>query len=152
MALRLYLDSKQIADRNSVINLNDIWFQNHIKDISFGENEQNIVKSIDGVTYAGNNKFNSKFMKGTLVDASELSTGCKTALNIATFQSKIFNIAECGDNALQLIMNMKSGNAYIDYFFMTDEFQNDIDVIINNEVHTIYNNDELDDLLEAVRE
>ena len=149
MALSLYIGI--VKPNNDTVQLNDIWFQNHVRDIRFGKTEQKIVETIDKVKYAGNRKFKSKFMKGTLVDSSELSTGCKTALNIFTFPDKIFNLAECGENALQVIMNMKHGKAYMNYAFLTDGFNNQIDVIINGETKRINNNQELEFLLEEAR-
>ncbi len=149
MALTLYLGSEQIKENKGIVALNDIWFQNHIKEIRFGKEEREIVKEIDKVDYAKDGRFKSKFMEGTLIDSSELSTGCKTALNIYSFPDNIFNLAECGDNALQLIVNLKRGKAYIDYRFMTDDFTNTIEVVIDNKEYVIGSNYELDDLMEG---
>ncbi len=147
MALTLYIGSKQIE--SNIVKLNDVWFQNHIKEIKYGKTEKAIVEYIDNVKYAKDGKFKSKFIKDTLIDSLELSTGCKTALNIFTFPEKVFNLAECGNNALQLIMHMKKGKAYIDYRFMTDKFDNEIIVYVNNKKYTINTNIELDKLMEG---
>ncbi len=149
MPLKLYIGLEQIAEKNKIIKFNDIWFQDHIKEIKYGEPEREIVKCIDNVVYEKDRKFKSKFMADTLFDASELSAGCKTALNIHTFTDKIFNIAGCGNNALQLIMNMKQGNAYIDNSFMTESFNNEIIVYIEGKEFYITTDDELYELMEG---
>ena len=150
MCMTLYIGSQHIKDKSSLVALNDAWFNNHLQEIRFNKTEQKIIKSIDGVEYVDNGKFKSKFNSGTLIDASELSTGCKTALNIYTFKDKIFNLAECGDNALQVILYMKQGKCYTDFKFIPDDFKNTIEVMYKGGKTVIKDNFELDDIMEVL--
>ena len=52
---------------------------------------------------------------GTTLNIDKLSTGCKTALNIMYNPDKIFDIRECGDNALDVIYALPDGNVVCDY-------------------------------------
>ena len=49
------------------------------------------------------------------MNIDKLSTGCKTALNILYNPDKVFDIRECGDNALDVIYALPNGNVYCDY-------------------------------------
>ena len=52
---------------------------------------------------------------GMTLNIDRLSTGCKTALNILYYPDKVFDIRECGDNALDVIYALPAGNIYCDY-------------------------------------
>ena len=41
---------------------------------------------------------------GTKLNIDRLSTGCKTALNIMYNNDKVFDVSECGENALEVIL------------------------------------------------
>lgn len=62
----------------------------------------------------GKFKIKSKF-NGVTLDVDCLSTGCKTVLNVFYFPNKVFCLKECGDNALEVIYNLKEGSVYSDY-------------------------------------
>ena len=52
---------------------------------------------------------------GTALNVDKLSTGCKTALNVLYNPDKIFNIYECGDNALDVIYAFDEGKVCCEY-------------------------------------
>ena len=52
---------------------------------------------------------------GEVLNIDKLSTGCKTLLNIFYNPDIIFDIRECGENALDLIYALPEGNIYCDY-------------------------------------
>ena len=49
------------------------------------------------------------------LDIDNLSTGCKTVLNVMYFPKKIFCLKECGDNALDVLYHLEQGSVYSDY-------------------------------------
>jgi hypothetical protein len=126
---------------------NDAWFDKYFKDIDFNDTLQKIIKKIDGVEYIGNFRVNSKFEKDTAISVRELSTGCKTALNVAAFPNKTFSVAECGDNALEVMFNYTRGNIYIPYFTIPRKFKNEITVIENDTKTVIKDNTQLEEIL-----
>ena len=89
----------------------------YLGDIRFDAAARKIIKEIDGVDYLDGHRFISKY-DDVAVKVTELSTGCKTALNIYSFPEKIFYIGESGDNAKQTILGFSEGNAFVDYFFI----------------------------------
>ena len=52
---------------------------------------------------------------GMKLNIDKLSTGCKTALNVLYNPDKVFDIRECGDNALDVIYALPCGNVYCEY-------------------------------------
>lgn len=130
---------------------NDVYFDKHITQINF-ENAtiKKIIQNIDKVKYIGNYRVLSKFEKDTAISVRELSTGCKTALNIASFTDKIFSVAECGDNALQVIFNYKHGKIFMPMFSIPREFTNKIEVHTAQGKQIIDNNEQLEAILNTV--
>lgn len=77
--LNVYLGKKP----NSLRKYNDGWFDINIGLIDFNNKEiHKIMKDIDDVEYASDLRFFSKYNKNLAVSLTELSTGCKTAINI----------------------------------------------------------------------
>lgn len=145
--LKIYIKDINTEDKNYCM-FNDAWFDSNVRKIDFNNDIIQIVKLIDEVKYIGDYRFDSKFKPGTAILVNELSTGCKTAINIAAFPDKIFTVAECGDNALQVIFNFKQGNIYLPYFVMPEAFENNIKIITNKtESQIIHNSNELKNIL-----
>lgn len=147
--LRVYIGN---IDKSSekYCEYNDAWFDKYLDKIKFNQNIIKIIRVIDKVTYLGNQRVESKFIKDTAISVKELSSGCKTAINIINFTSNIFSVAECGDNALQVIFNFKSGNLYIPYFIIPKKFNNEIEVNYNSNKIIVHNNIELERILNQV--
>lgn len=91
---------------------------------------RNVIKEIDGVEFTTDKMIISKYT-GDRVDLSNLSTGCKTLLNIMHNTDKIFTIQECGCNVLKLIYALKNGMVYSDAIVtpMDENIINDIYLI-----------------------
>lgn len=143
--LNMYLSST-----GKEVMYNDAFFDLALDNIKFDTHAQVIMKEIDGVKYSGGNRFYSKFNKETQVSVTELSTGCKTALNIYLFPNRIFYVGECGSNALDIILGMKNGSIFVTDFFIPAQFTNSIK-IIHGDRNVIINNDiELLDIFEKV--
>jgi len=126
---------------------NDAWFDKYADEIQFSDTIIKIIEMIDKVRYIGNQRVISKFMENVAISVKELSTGCKTVINVASFPNTIFTAAECGGNALQVLFNLKRGNVYLPFFVIPEKFNNEIKVIYNGESVIVHNNIELEDIL-----
>lgn len=124
--LKIYIKT----NKENVININDVYFNKY----TFGKldyaTSKSIIKEIDGVELTQDFKIISKFTNGVL-DLTKLSTGCKTVLNILYNQDKVFNMSECGMNAVSLIYNLSVGNVYVDTLVtpLTRDIDCDVEVI-----------------------
>ena len=83
-------------------------------------------------------RYMSKYGKYA-VSMKELSTGCKTCININSFKNQMFYIGECGINALSCIFKLTDGIICIDAYFIVPEFNNVINVVdkINDRAYTV---------------
>ena len=54
------------------------------------------------------------------MNVDKLSTGCKTALNVMYHPDKVFDVKECGDNALDIIYSFDVGNICCEYPLISD--------------------------------
>ena len=111
--ITIYKDKKDIPSDKEYVELNDVFFnQKTVSKIDEKANE--IVKKIDDSKLIGKYKIESKF-NGVMLDIDCLSTGCKTVLNILYFPEYVFCMKECGENALEILYELKAGAVYSDY-------------------------------------
>ena len=142
--LKLYLG--KIDHTKDVCFENDEWFDCYVteREIKIDETVKKLIQDIDGVKYAGEGLIQSKFIDAC-VPIYDLSTGCKTAINIYTYKDKKFYIGECGENALDVIFRLNEGNAFVDYCILPDNMNNDIEIIgTDGSKHIVNNIVELD--------
>lgn len=147
--LKIYIGNNHEINKE-YCKYNDAWFDKYVDKIEFTENIKKIIKIIDDVDYIGDKRVLSKFIKNTAISVKEISSGCKTVINVASFPNMIFSAAECGDNALQVIFNLKRGNIYLPFFILPRKFTNDIEVIYNGKSAIVHNNVELEDILDQI--
>lgn len=100
------------------IEYNDGWFNMHIGTACNSDEAVKVVKDIDEVDICDSDRkyFESPFKAGALVRIDELSTGCKTALNVLNFPDKCFCMNECGNNAIDKILTFNDGAVYINRY------------------------------------
>lgn len=107
--------------------LNDTFFNQKTAEL-LDERAAEIIATIDHSQMDGKYSILSRF-DGSKLNIDKLSTGCKTALNILYNPDKVFDIRECGDNALDVIYTFEKGNICCDYplisFDMTEVFARD---------------------------
>lgn len=145
--LRIYLGDIDKL-KKKYCKFNDAWFDKYTDKIDFEqESVKEIIKSIDHVTYVGNQRIRSKFEENLAISVRELSTGCKTAINVFSFPDTIFSVAECGDNALQVIFNCQEGKIHIPAFVIPRQFHNTIEVNTGKDQHMVSDNKELESIL-----
>ena len=104
-----------------LITLNDIYFNKNTVE-KLDDRASEIIAKIDQSKMLSKYTISSKF-NGTVLNIDKLSTGCKTTLNIIYSPDKIFDICECGDNALDIIYSLPQGNVYCRYPFISFDMQ-----------------------------
>ena len=131
---------KSIPKNMELVILNDIFFNRHTVE-KLDDTAVEIIKTIDSSEmlskYAIKSKFNS-----TALNIDRLSTGCKTVLNIIYNPDKVFDICECGDNALDVIYSLSQGNVYCSYPFISFEMKK-VNVYDKHGIHEIDSYEEL---------
>ena len=143
--LHMYLSAGLVP--KNVQRFNDAFFDLYCDKIKFNKEVVSIIQSIDEVRYAGNCRIFSKFEEGVQLRVSELSTGCKTAINVYSFPQQVFYIGECGVNAIQVICNFDKGNVLVTDFFVPEDFHNQIKVISQRGTMIVDDNDTLEEVL-----
>lgn len=96
-----------------VIKMNDVFF-NRFTTAKLDDRAGAIIKEIDQSEMISQYSIKSRF-DGMTLNIDKLSTGCKTALNVLYNPDKIFDIYECGDNALDCIYKFDEGKIYCEY-------------------------------------
>ena len=104
---------KQIPKNMELIVLNDIYFNKFTVSL-IDDKAAEIISKIDNSVMLNNYTISSKFDGGVL-NIDKLSTGCKTVLNVLYNPDKIFDIRECGDNAIDVLYGLQTGNICCDY-------------------------------------
>lgn len=136
--LKVYLGNTP----KKIIKYNDAWFQENIEKIDF--NNPNIIgamQRIDGARYNGNFGATTQFSPNAAVSILEISTGCKTTINVCQFTNEIFTVAECGENALEEIFKLDNGSIYVAYQAVMPKFDSGkvIKLVIDGNSRTITN-------------
>lgn len=111
--ITIFKNKKDIPSDMEYVEINDLFFnQNTV--LKLDSRAKSIIEKIDDSQLIGKFKIESKFNDVTL-DIDHLSTGCKTVLNVLYFPQKVFCLKECGDNALEILYELKDGAVYSDY-------------------------------------
>lgn len=139
MSLTVYLTNNigfKEAKREC-IKYNDNYFDEHNEQYKIDDKAKEIMKNIDDVEYKENHRFCSKFEPNADIKLDELSTGCKTALNVYFNPNKIFTVAECGTNAIKEILNLPQGNIYFSFYTTIPDFTNSLKVVYDNNIEEV---------------
>ena len=102
-----------VPKTKELVTLNDIYFNQTTVSL-LDERAAGIISAIDSSEMLTRFAIRSRF-DGMALNIDKLSTGCKTALNILFNPEKIFDIRECGDNALDVIYALQAGSIFCDY-------------------------------------
>lgn len=95
------------------------------------------IENIDGCIYIGNYKIKSKFTK-LPISITEISTGCKTVINVLCNRDKIVNVDGCGLNALEYLLRY-GVTVSSRGFLPIKKLDSPIKVVLNTE-EVIFNN------------
>lgn len=123
-----------------LIQINDVYFNKNTVNL-LDDRAYKIAKLIDKVELIDNYKMMSRF-DGTVMNTDRLSSGCKTVLNIIYNTDKVFDIRECGDNALDIIFTLEKGNVYCDYPMISFDMS-EVKIFDKNTTRIIGDYDEL---------
>lgn len=108
MSLNIYLREEDIPEGIDLIKNNDEFFR--FTSLNDSEFEKTVLREVDQAKYATESTFigRSEWMGELRKD--NLSTSCKTLLNIEKNPDCCFSSAECGYRALPLLRLLKQGN------------------------------------------
>lgn len=119
--ITIFKNRKDIPQDMEYVELNDIYF-NQNTSARLDEKAEKIIQIIDDAKLISKYKIRSKF-DGTILDIDKLSVGCKTVLNVVYNPDKVFCLKECGNNALEVLYSLLSGNVYSDYAMIPFEME-----------------------------
>jgi len=78
------------------------------------ERYKKIITEVEGLEFVSDDKVNSK-ITGQPISLADISTGCKTILNIVYNPDKVISVIECGMNYAKYIYKL-DGRIYMPYF------------------------------------
>ena len=137
--MNIYIDKQP-----NMINFNDAFFNSYAipfvkADNNIGATIRNSISKIEDVEFQGKDRIISKY-NGYPLNLTELSTGCKTIINVLLSTSFIYtdgkykrvncgkgniviNVAECGANYIKYLYSVKNGNIYMPTYRYTDNLK-----------------------------
>ena len=74
------------------------------------QKEIDLIRQIDEATLTPDKHIETKYGLGTI---RNLSSGCKTLLNIVKHPDKVVNVEECGPNVLKIVFAMDNVKVYM---------------------------------------
>ncbi|MDY4771642.1 MAG: DUF4869 domain-containing protein [Lachnospiraceae bacterium] len=111
--ITIFKDKQDIPQNMEYIELNDLFFNQNTVTLIDGRAKK-IIETIDEAKLISKYKISSRF-NDVALDIDCLSAGCKTVLNVLYYPDKVFCLKECGNNALQVLYDLKKGYVYSDY-------------------------------------
>ena len=133
---------------------NDLYFNLNTGNEEMSQNEINLIWQVDEAKLTPDKHIETKYGLGTI---RNLSSGCKTLLNIVKHPDKVVNVEECGPNVLKIIFAMDNIKIYMSrpsFADIPDDAKirfNDSDVVIGSKGYNAwwgkeYERREADDL------
>ena len=89
---------------------NDLFFNLNTSNEEISDNEVALIKQVDDAKLTADKHIETKYGLGTI---RNLSSGCKTLLNIVKHPDKVVNVEECGPNVLKIIFTMNNIKIYM---------------------------------------
>ena len=105
--INIYTEKK--ASKEWIIQ-NDLYFNLHTGNEDMSENEINLIQQVDEAKLTQDKRIETKYGLGTI---RNLSSGCKTLLNIVKHPDKVVSVEECGPNVLNIIFKMDNIKIYM---------------------------------------
>lgn len=107
---------------------NDLYFNLYTANEDITKKEINLIWQIDEAKLTPDKHIETKYGLGTI---RNLSSGCKTLLNILKYPDKIVCVEECGPNVLKIIFAMNNIKIYMSRPSFTD-IPDDAKIRFNN--------------------
>ena len=96
---------------------NDLYFNLNTCNEEMSESDVALIRLIDNAELKADKHIETKYGIGTI---RNLSSGCKTLLNIVKHPDKVVCVEECGPNVLKIIFQMDNIKIYISRPSFTD--------------------------------
>ena len=90
-------------DSKDWIFYNDLYFNLNTGNEDMSQKEIDLIQQVDEAKLTPDKHIETKYGLGTI---RNLSSGCKTLLNIVKHPDKVVNVEECGPNVLRIIFTM----------------------------------------------
>ena len=103
----IYTEKK---DSKDWILQNDLYFNLNTGNEEMSQKEVDLIRQIDGAKLTPDKHIETKYGIGTI---RNLSSGCKTLLNLVKHSDKVVNVEECGPNVLKIIFTMDNIKIYM---------------------------------------
>lgn len=89
---------------------NDLYFNLNTGNEEMSQKEIDLIWQIDEAKLTPDKHIETKYGLGTI---RNLSSGCKTLINIVKHPDKVVNVEECGPNVLKIIFAMENIKIYM---------------------------------------
>ena len=89
---------------------NDLYFNLHTSSEEMSKEEIELIREVDDAILTPDKHIETKYGLGTI---RNLSSGCKTLLNIVKHPEKVVCVEECGPNVLKKIFEMDNIKIYM---------------------------------------
>ena len=89
---------------------NDLYFNLNTSNEEMSKKEIDLIWQIDEAKLTPDKHIETKYGLGTI---RNLSSGCKTLINIVKHPDKVVNVEECGPNVLRIIFTMENIKIYM---------------------------------------
>ena len=103
----IYTEKKESS---SWILKNDLYFNLNTSNEEMTEKDRKLIQQADDAVLTPDKHIETKYGLGTI---RNLSSGCKTLLNIVQHPDKVVCVEECGPNVLKLIFQMDNIKIYM---------------------------------------
>ena len=119
-------------DSKDWIFYNDLYFNLNTGNEDMSQKEIDLIQQVDEAKLTPDKHIETKYGLGTI---RNLSSGCKTLLNIVKHPDKVVNVEECGPNVLRIIFTMDNIRIYMSrptLFDIPDDAKirfNDFDIV-----------------------
>ncbi len=123
----IYLYTEKREAENWILK-NDLYFNLYTGNLPVTEQDRQAIREIDGAEVTEDNHIETKYGLGTI---RNLSSGCKTYLNIVKNPDKVVSTKECGGNVLARIFALDEIHIFMDY---PERFEigDDVRIMIND--------------------
>lgn len=117
--------------KKDYILLNDQYFNLYTSNLSMSETEKEAIWDIDQAKLTADNHIETKYGIGTL---RNLSSGCKSYLNVLLNPDKIVSVMECGANVLEKLFQLDNVKLFMSH---PERFP------ISQDTHICFNDEEI---------
>ena len=107
---------------------NDLYFNLNTSNEEMSQKEIDLIQQVDNAKLTPDKHIETKYGLGTI---RNLSSGCKTLLNIVKHPDKVVCVEECGPNVLKIIFAMNNIRIYMSRPTLT-EIPDDVEIRFND--------------------